>query len=134
MNILKRLALRRLRGILRHTFVQGYQHRMQELFNEVYAACAREFREDNVATMDGFLGEMLAKASASYWGPLAATSLVGVLHRDKHVVHVFSKDTFDDGQRAYKTVCGVTYRAIGTHMHTGIWADVTCPKCKEIQG
>jgi hypothetical protein len=58
-----RARCRATRRILRWAFTQGRHDRMRVVLDELYRAAAREFTEDNRATLDGFLHELLQDAS-----------------------------------------------------------------------
>ena len=55
-----------LRKKIRQIVVQGNQPEIQALITEIYEACCDEFREDNRASIDSFLQEMVVEASAKH--------------------------------------------------------------------
>ena len=103
MTFTRRLFLYRLRKLLRGIFVQGKVDAMEEFAYEVYAAAASEFREDNQATVDGYLADLFRLASERY---------------RKEVL------------RAYDAECGSWYPEGKTSF--GTKDDVTCPKCLDL--
>jgi len=52
---------------LRQIIHQGNQGEIEALINDIYLACAEEFREENRAGLDSFLGGLFRRAADKFW-------------------------------------------------------------------